>query len=203
MIIKNNEIKKEELKRIRELLINIDMINGFVKEGTLAAPSIMRVVNRQIELLKENEKKVDALNVFVRDEHIANSTEFKTFPAHCVKGTGEELVLDEFKDLFENAYDIPKNSTNFMFAPKTIKFLSSLPNLEKVKIMGCLSEICVKNGAIGARCFFDQINKNVEVGVYEDAIDTYDAPGHNADKVTIEALKDMEANGVKIYRKVK
>ena len=46
----NNDIEK--LKRVRELLVTIDMVNGFVKEGSLAAPSIMRVVPRQVELLK-------------------------------------------------------------------------------------------------------------------------------------------------------
>ena len=203
MKIENNIITKEQLENIRELLINIDMVNGFVKFGTLAAPSILRVVPSQIKYLEENEKKDNALNIFVRDEHDTNSVEFKTYPAHCVKGTGEELVLVAFNKLFKNAYDIPKNNTNVMFANKMVELLNKLPNLEKVKFMGCLSEVCVKNGAIGARCFFDQVNRNVEVGVYEDAIDTYDAPGHNADEVTKTALKDMEANGVKIYRKVK
>lgn len=203
MKIKDNKITKDELERIRELLINIDMVNGFVKYGALAAPSILRVVPTQIKYLEENEEKEDALNVFVRDEHDNNSAEFKTYPPHCVKGTGEEQVYEAFDELFKNAYDIPKNNTNVMFANKIVKLFNNLPNLEKVKFMGCLSEVCVKNGAIGARCFFDEFNRNVEVGVYEDAIDTFDAPGHNADEVTRIALKDMEANGVKIYRKVR
>ena len=67
--------------------------------------------------------------------------------------------------------------------------------------MGCLSEICVTNGGIGLRTFFDQNNMDVEVCVYADAIDTYDAPGHNADQVTEQALKMMEANGIKVLRK--
>ena len=55
----NNDI--ERLTRVKELLITIDMINGFVKKGTLAAPSIMRVVPRQKELLDEaiNDKDID------------------------------------------------------------------------------------------------------------------------------------------------
>lgn len=203
MIIKNNEIKIEQYKNIRELLINIDMINGFVKEGNLAAPSIMRVVPRQEELLIENEKNEYGANLFIRDEHNENAMEFKNYGKHCIRGTKEELVIPEFDTLYKNAIDIPKNNTNFMFAPDVIKLFENLPNLKKVKLMGCLSEVCVKNGAIGARCYFDEVNRNVEVGVYEDAIDTFDAPGHNRDIVTKNALKDMEANGVKIYRKVR
>ena len=67
--------------------------------------------------------------------------------------------------------------------------------------MGCLAEICVENGAISLRTFFDQFNKNVEVCVYEDAIDTYNAPGHDREEVIKDALNKMEANGIKILRK--
>ena len=46
--------KIEYLKKIRELYIVIDMVNGFVKEGNLAAPSIERVVPTQYKILDEN-----------------------------------------------------------------------------------------------------------------------------------------------------
>ena len=70
--------------------------------------------------------------------------------------------------------------------------------------MGCLSEVCVKNGGITLRNYFDQFNKDVDIYVVADAIDTYDAPGHNAEEVTEQALNDMEANGIKILgRRVK
>ena len=69
--------------------------------------------------------------------------------------------------------------------------------------MGCLSEVCVENGAIGLRTFFDQINKDVEVCVHADAIDTFNAPGHDADMVTRDALARMQANGIKILGKRK
>jgi hypothetical protein len=67
--------------------------------------------------------------------------------------------------------------------------------------MGCLSEVCVENGTIGLRTFFDQLNKDVEVCVHADAIDTYNAPGHDADIVTDAAIARMQANGIKILGK--
>lgn len=201
MKIKNNELGKEQLEKIRELLITIDMVNGFVKEGALAAPSIMRVVARQQELLKEYEKREDTANVFVRDVHEEDSIEFNTFGRHCVRGTGEDFVIPELEEWYKNAFDFEKNSTNFVLAPGVLTFFENLPNLVKVKYQGCLSEVCVKNAAITSKNYFDQVNRNIEIGVYEDSIDTFDAPGHNADEVTEMALKDMELNGVKIYRK--
>ncbi len=194
---------KEE-KRIKDLAINIDMINGFVKEGTLAAPSIMRVVKRQQEILDEYKNNEEKGIIFIRDEHTKDAVEFKTFLEHCLKGSTESELIDELKEYYKDAYDFPKNSTNFIFAPGFQEQINKFENLETVTLMGCLSEVCVKNGGITLRNYFDQNNKDIDIYVAADAIDTYDAPGHNADEVTEQALNDMEANGIKVLgRRVK
>ena len=195
------EEKLKNLKEIKNRLVVIEMVKGFVDEGTLAAPSIKRVIPRQLELLEEYKNDENGLNVFVRDTHDEDSVEFKTFPPHCLRGTAEVEVTDELRDFTEDAADFEKNSTNFMLAPGVMEFFENLTSLEKVAFVGCLSEVCVKNAAITARNYFDQTNRDVEVGVYADAIDTFDAPGHDADEVTAQALKDMAANGVKVYER--
>lgn len=197
----NNDIKY--LKEVRELLINIDMLNGFCKKGTLAAPSIMRVVPRQIELLDEGLNNKDTGIIFIRDSHPKGAKEFKTFPEHCLEGTYESELIDELKNYEKYSITYLKNSTNLIFAPHIQSDLLELDKLERVKLMGCLAEVCVSNGAIGLRTFFDQNNKDVDVCVYEDAIDTFDAPNHNADIVRNQALVNMEANGIKVLRRVK
>ena len=195
------EEKLKNLKESKNMLVVIDMVKGFVDEGTLAAPSIKRVIPRQLELLEEYQEDPNGLNVFVRDTHDEDSIEFKTFPPHCLRGTAETEVTDELKPYTEDAVDFEKNSTNFMLAPNVLDFFNECENLERLAFVGCLSEVCVKNAAITARNYFDQVNRDVEVGVYTDAIDTFDAPGHNADEVTQQALKDMAANGVKIHER--
>ena len=42
---------KENLKELKEILIVVDMVNGFVKEGTLANSGYMEIVPKQIELI--------------------------------------------------------------------------------------------------------------------------------------------------------
>ncbi len=42
------EEKIKNLKEIKNMLVVVDMVKGFVDEGTLAAPSIKRVIPRQI-----------------------------------------------------------------------------------------------------------------------------------------------------------
>ena len=197
----NNDI--ENLRRVRELLITIDMVNGFVKEGTLAAPSIMRVVPRQNELLKEAINDENTGIVFVRDSHSVDAVEFKTYGPHCVKGTKETEVIDELKEFEKHAITYFKNSTNLIFALGLQQDLIRFYNLERIRLMGCLSEVCVENGAIGLRTFFDQIDRDIEVCVHADAIDTFNAPGHDADKVTENALNRMQANGIKVLGKRK
>lgn len=195
----NNDIEK--LRRARELLITIDMVNGFVKEGPLAAPSIMRVVPRQIELLKEALNDENTGIVFVRDNHPVDAVEFKTYGPHCIEGTKETEVIDELKEFEKQGITYFKNSTNLIFALGLQQDLIRFYNLERIRLMGCLSEVCVENGAIGLRTFFDQIDRDVEVCVHADAIDTFNAPGHDADKVTENALNRMQANGIKILGK--
>ena len=199
MKTRNNEI--EYLKNIKELLINIDMVNGFVKEGTLAAPNIQEIVPRQIELLDEALRSSDQGIAFVCDAHTIVSTEFKTYPKHCVIGSRECEIIDELKNYEPYALKYLKNSTNLIFAPHLQEDLLKLDKLERVRLMGCLSEVCVLNGAIGLKTFFDQYNKNIDVLVHEDAIDTFHAPNHHAEIVTAKAINDMQSNGIKILRK--
>ena len=195
----NNDI--ENLRRVRELLITIDMVNGFVKKGALAAPSIMRVVPRQVELLEKAYQDKNTGIIFIRDSHPKDAVEFKTYGVHCIEGTKETEVIDELKEYEPYALEYLKNSTNLIFALGMQQDLIRFYNLKRIRLMGCLSEVCVENGAIGLRTFFDQMNRDVEVCVHADAIDTFNAPGHDADIVTDDALKRMQANGIKILGK--
>ena len=199
MKTKNNEI--EYLKNVKELLITIDMVNGFIKEGTLAAPNIKRIIPKQVERIKEALASMDKGIVFIKDAHTEKSTEFKTYPKHCIKGSSESELVDELKVFEKDALVYLKNSTNLIFAPNMQSDLLKLDNIQNVKLMGCLSEVCVLNGAIGLRTFFDEHNKDVDVSVYADSIDTFDTNDHPADIITEKALNDMQSNGIKILRK--
>ena len=193
--------KKEYLKHLKEVLITIDMVNGFVKEGNLASPSIMRIVPIQIKLLEEARRKKDTGLIFIRDSHPIDAEEFKVYGPHCIENTQETEIIDELKPFEKCGITYFKNSTNFMFAPNFQRDILEAENLEKIDLMGCLSEVCVKNGAISLKTFLDQFNKKVEVGVFEDAIDTYSCEGHEADKITKRALEEMSSNGIKVYKK--
>ena len=57
--------RKEELQ---ELLIVVDMINGFIKEGNMADETINHITPRIIKLIEETLEKNEGL-AFIKDTH--------------------------------------------------------------------------------------------------------------------------------------
>lgn len=174
-------MKLKNLKLYKGMLIIVDMVNGFVKEGALADPKIAEKVPRQIELIKEAKAK-NNLIVFIKDTHTETSAEHKRFQdekgnriKHCVKGTGEELVIDELKEFEENdnTISIEKNSTSFMETPEFRRIINAATSISSVDVVGCCTDICDFNGTMALANYFDQWNREVEIRVHEDAIATF------------------------------
>lgn len=190
---------KENLKELQELLIIIDMVNGFVKEGTLANPEYMKIVPKQIELIKKFIERKQGI-LFIKDTHTSDSVEFKTFPAHCLEGTEESELIDELK-VYENyGISIPKNSTSFMFAKGLIGLMNEMENLKTVVGCGVLHDVCVPNGLIPLKNYFNEMNRDVEIIVSKDTIDTYDAPGHSKEEYAHASDLLMKESGIKLVR---
>ena len=194
--MKVNREKIEELKDIKRLLIIIDMINGFVKEGSLAAQSIERIIPHNKELIEEFIKDKDSCVFFIRDSHSKDAVEFNTFPAHCIENSTESELVDELKEYESDGITYLKNSTNFVFAPNFINVISKMKSLEEVILNGCLTDYCVKNGAISLRNLFDQKDRNIKIIVDEAGVDTYDSPTHNREEEAERAIIDMTNNGI-------
>lgn len=194
--MKIREKKIEELKKIKKLLIVIDMVNGFVKEGPLAAASIQRIIPENKRLVEEFIESDDSAVAFIRDSHTKDAVEFNVFGAHCLEGSIESELDDALKPYESDTLVYKKNSTNFVFAPSFQEDIANMTNLEEVVLNGCLSDYCVKNGGITLRNLFDQQDRNIKIYVEEDGIDTFDAPNHNRDEETEHALRDMANNGL-------
>ena len=186
--------RKEELQ---ELLIVVDMINGFIKEGNMADETINHITPRIIKLIEETLEKNEGL-AFIKDTHNENSTEFKKFPVHCLEGTSESELIDELKPYEKDALVYKKNSTSTMFAENFMNDIEKMKQLRKVIVTGCCTDICVLNLAIPLVNYFDEQDRQVEVTVVEDAVETYNAPYHNRDEYNEIALKLMKQAGVRL-----
>lgn len=196
-----NKIKN--IKFYKGMLIIVDMVNGFVREGILHDEKIAMVVPRQIELIKEA-KNHGNLIVFVKDNHTLSSVEHKRFlDTHCLKGSKEAEIIDELKS-YENDGDtisILKNSTSFMESPTFRNVLYNAHSVEEVDVVGCCTDICVFNGSMGLANYYDQWDRNVDIRVHTDAIATFCEEDRQN---YVEASKLlMEQQGIKLVKKRK
>ncbi len=197
-------VKIKNLQVYKGMLIVVDMVNGFVREGVLHDEKIADIIPRQLELIKEA-KQNGFLIVFIKDTHEEDATEFKRFgdTKHCVRGTSEAELVEEFRELEdeEDTVSVEKNSTSFMEADEFRKLVGAATNLEQIDVVGCCTDICVMNGTMGLANYLNQQNRDVEVNVHKDAIATYaeEARGAYVDA----AILLMEQQGINIKSGVK
>ena len=192
---------KENLELIKRGLIIVDMVNGFVKEGTLADPQIAGIIpeiERLALIYLENGDKVIAF----KDCHNKNSPELNNFPAHCIEGTNEVELVDELKQYEDKFTVFNKNSTSGFVVPEFFDYIKGMTNLTELVITGCCTDICIINLAIPLKNFFNEINRNVNIIVPKNAVDTYNIPDiHNRDEWNEMSFRFMKQAGIQIVKK--
>lgn len=185
--------KKEELEK---LLIVVDMVNGFIKEGNMADPFINHITPGIVKLIEE--RTDDTQVVFIKDTHSEDSTEFKKFPVHCLKGTSESELISELKPYENDALVYEKNSTCALYAKNFLNDLDSMKKLREIILTGCCSDICVLNLAIALVNYLDEQNRNIKVSVYKELIETYNSREHNREEYNQMSLKLMKQAGIEV-----
>lgn len=184
------------MSNIDKILIIVDMVNGFVREGAMADKYIEHVIPEQIKLIN-NLSDMKQL-IFIKDAHEENSVEFKRYPKHCIKGTGEAELVEELKCYENNAKVFEKNSTSAIFNKNLLNYIDEFINLKEVVIVGCCTDICVMNLAIPLKNYFDEINKDIDVIVVKNATETYNSEIHNRNEYNDMAYKLMKQAGIKV-----
>lgn len=184
-----------EKENIEKLLIIVDMVNGFIREGSMADSYIEHIIPEIVEKIKEYKNEI----VFIKDCHEENSIEFNSYPKHCIKGTKESELVEELK-MFENeaiaVYE--KKSTSAMFAENFIKDIDEMKNIKEITIVGCCTDICVLNLAIPLKNYLNQKNKNVEIVVPKKMVETYNSENHNREEYNEIAFKLLNQSGIKV-----
>ncbi len=207
--IENEKLLIKNLKIYEEVLIVVDMVNGFAREGMLASPLVDAIVPNVVEYVEEA-KKENRLIIFIKDTHDKDSVEFRRFgdEPHCLRGTREAQLVDELVPYEEETISFEKNSTSFMFGKNPnfkygfIEMLDGLENLKKVQVCGCCTDICDTNGVLPMMNYFDENNRRVDVELLEDAMATFDAPWHNSEQYENAAYLLMEQQGAKRVKKL-
>ncbi len=178
---------------MKNKIIIIDMVNGFVKEGPLHDESILDIVDN-INTVVE---KVDGDIIVFEDCHNPDCKEFEAFPPHCLKGDSQSETIDELSYLFSHPNylcTIKKNSTNGIF-----KFIGNeLAREGRYYIMGVCSDICVLQFALSLKALSNEMDMEMEVIVVSDAIDTFDGENHDKHQMNELSINLMRSMGIKI-----
>lgn len=192
------EFYDEEMnKGLIKALYMIDMNNGFVNFGPMANPKYNELVPEQLKMLEKFKREDQVIN-FILEAHDPDAAEFKAYPKHCVRGTEEAEVIPEFKEYFlqQNAGKYYKNCINGLFNTKLQDDIKRLKAIKEVVIEGVCADLCVMDFARNYARFLDEINREAKIFVVRNAIDTFDAPGHNREEWMDIAEKVMTQAGI-------
>lgn len=188
------KLKLRDLPNEETVLIIVDMINGFAREGALQSPRVEGLIPQITELSKEC-GKLGVKKIVFADCHTDESPEFSAYPAHCKCGTSESEVVDEIKSVGSYLL-INKNSTNGFIEDEFQKWLKNNGKIKNFIVVGDCTDICVQQFVITLKTWFNMQNKNVRVIVPVNAVDTYDFEMHDADLMNVTAIYNMYGNGI-------
>ena len=189
-----------DLRDGRTGLVIVDMVNGFLTEGVLSSPrsaSVLPAVVRLAQFAKEGGLPTLAF----RDCHEPDCIEFETFPPHCVRGTTEAQLAPELAAIGGFTV-VDKNSTNGALTQGFCDWLDSRPELARLVVCGVCTDICVMQFCQTAKKRCDQLDRPIEILVPIDTVETYDAPGHDADLCGAMALQLMQQAGITLKKEV-
>jgi nicotinamidase/pyrazinamidase len=164
-------------------IIVVDVLNGFCRTGNLASERLGSVVPG-IRAYLEREVAAGAALIFLADTHEPDDLEFAMFPPHCVAGSGEEEIVDELREFAAGAPVVRKRRYSGFFGTDLERLLADI-DPDVVDVVGVCTDICVLHTVADLR------NRDYRVVVRRELVETYEAPGHEADEVNRFALAHM------------
>lgn len=182
------------------VLIIVDMVNGFVKEGPMSSPRIQTIIPAISDLMTlAKEQKIEMLAF--ADCHEESSIEFTSYPPHCLVGSTESEIIDELKEV--GGYElILKRSTNGFLEPAFHDWLKSHPQITQFIVVGDCTDICVEQFVITLKTYFTTLNRPSRIIIPTNAVETYDSEPHAGDFMNVIALYKMQMNGIEIVREI-
>ncbi len=181
------------------VLIIVDMVNGFVKEGALSSKDILDI-NENISKIALNCNKKEIPIIAFSDSHCESCEEFNSFPVHCVKGTYESFITDEIKKA--KFITIEKNSTNGFIEDEFLNYIKSNENIENFIVIGCCTDICVLQFSLTLKAYYNKNDKPSNVFVVKNLTQTYNASWHEKDFWNVVAYSMMKQQGIKIINDI-
>jgi len=190
---------KQELERMKRTLVVVDAIKAFRTEGNMAITDIGEDIDNEIVRLVKLflDRKDDV--IFLMEGHTKYSVEFNDFLPHGILGTKEADIIEKLKPFLGQVICIRKNSTSGFVTEDYQKYMkANINKLIEMVYCGYCADICVPNVAIPTKMYLNEHNINCDVVVPENAIETFDAPGHRREEYNNIAKKVLRLNGIKV-----
>lgn len=171
---------------VSELLVVVDMQNGFLREGNLASDrclAVLPAVRREVDEALAAGRRV----LFTADTHEIDDAEFAVFPEHCIRGTREADLVDELLPLLDrdDVLLLRKRRYSALFESEMEGHLHRF-GIDSVRICGVCTDICVLHTTADLR------NRDFPVTVAARATGTFDGPDHSADVVQEFSLLHLQ-----------
>ncbi len=188
--------KLDEFNSSDTLVVMVDMVNGFCKFGALSSENVEKLIPKMSEFLDECIAKKFPILAY-QDFHTSkNASEFNFYPPHCIGGSDECEIVDELKR--DELFIAQKNSTNGFLA---FNPLQKYKNARNFLVIGCVTDICVKDFSTTLSKYLQQEDINGKVYVIENLVDTFHIEGiHDRDVEHLLALYQMQKSGVDFLR---
>ncbi len=194
------DIRKVPMNPRTTVVVNVDTINGLFRYGSLSTPRLESVIP---EIVRVNEYFLSSRKLFLIDNHLPDSTEFKAFPKHCCDEY-ETSVIEELGSFAAgvNTDVIYKNSANAFLSNSFIKWLAKNDGLySNFVLVGGMTDIGVMQFALTLRSYFNEKNEpRKRICVVENAVQTFDSDSHNGDRMQTFALYNMLINGITLVK---
>ncbi len=182
-------------------LIVVDVVNGFIREGAMASPLVEGIIPEVAKLMTMCNKTEIPVVAFA-DCHKEDCSEFASFPPHCIENTSESELVDELKKV-GGYFLMKKNSTNGFHEKIFKQCLIQNPTTNTFIVVGDCTDICVMQFCLTLKTWYTQQNRNIDIYIPVNAVETYDAPNHDADFMNIAAYKLMKDSGIKFVKEIK
>lgn len=125
----------------KNIVVVVDMLDGFIRKGNLANPAAEKVI-MPIRKLIERKKRQGWEIYFLADNHGEEDAEFKMFPKHCVIGTDETKVIKELAEFVSKENYIAKTRYSGLY--KTwLEDITRILNPNEIIVVGIYADICV------------------------------------------------------------
>ncbi len=185
-------IRKVPLDPARTVVVNLNTVNGYFKDGYFSSPQTTAKIPRLIQM---NEYFLHSRRLFIYDAHDFQSVEFKTFPEHCATKE-EQTVIEELERFLPGATVIQKNGTNPFFCPDYLRWVAENKNVVNYVIGGGMTDLSVMQYALSLKAYANQNDKKLNVVVLENATHSFTTEAHDGNVMHRFALYNMMLNGV-------